>query len=254
MSEQDSTQAAQPVAIMKRFCPRCGSEKGPFIKGFCKECYLKEHRLVELPETLTIDHCKRCSKVRLHGKWIEQTEAALKSFIESKLRTKGAEQPKADVSIEPKGASVALAKVAVNLIAEKVPLTIKKEALLKFASGICDSCMKLSSRYHEAVLQLRYGEKPSHSEFRRVFSIAQKSLSAMRATDALAGIVEVQEKPKGFDFLIGSKRAASHLAREFAHGGEIMRSFKVTGVDASGKQKKRYTFCARIKAKEQQVV
>ena len=37
----------------ENFCPLCGTEKGRFIKGLCKECFLKKHNVVEIPKTIS---------------------------------------------------------------------------------------------------------------------------------------------------------------------------------------------------------
>ncbi len=52
---------------LKRFCPACGSEKGPFIQGLCRECFLQKQKLVEVPEKIEVTHCPVCNKIKLKG-------------------------------------------------------------------------------------------------------------------------------------------------------------------------------------------
>jgi len=44
---------------MKEFCPRCGRETGPFIRGFCSECLQEKVNLADAPETIEMEYCKR---------------------------------------------------------------------------------------------------------------------------------------------------------------------------------------------------
>jgi NMD protein affecting ribosome stability and mRNA decay len=70
------------------FCPRCGKEKGTFIKGFCLDCYLKGHELAQLPSLMQIEHCKKCGKIRFKGKWLSQSEELLKDFVRFNIKPK----------------------------------------------------------------------------------------------------------------------------------------------------------------------
>ncbi len=233
---------------VKRFCPKCGTGKGPFVKGFCKNCFLEKFPIVDLPEKIGIEFCKRCGKVRHRGKWEEQGEAVMEDIALSKLKAPDLQNPETEVSLKPNEDGTTLATIKIKAKYRGEEIELEKEALLKPVSGICDACMKISSNYHEAILQLRQEKTPSRKEADVLIAETKKALEGLRRGDDLARIVGTVTVPKGIDIMLGSKRAGKIVAQYFAQkdNSEIKRSHKLTGIDKSGKEKRRYSFCVRV--------
>jgi len=234
---------------MKRFCPKCGTDKGPFVKGFCKACFLEKVPIAELPEKISVDFCKRCNKARHKGRWQVQNEELMRGIVLSKLRAPDLKGAETEISLLPNedGTTLAIARIKGTFGGE--PIELERETLLKPASGICDACMKVSSSYHESILQLRLEENPSKKEVDALVAETGKALAEQRGKgDDLARIVATAVVPKGVDISIGSKRAGKVTAQYFAKkdSSEIKRSHKLIGVDRSGKEKRRYSFCVRV--------
>lgn len=236
--------------MSKKFCPKCGAVEGIFIGQFCKQCYLQDHKVAELPEALVIEVCKNCGKFKWKGKWHVQETNGIRQFVESKVKLDPAlNNPKVLVELEPNDDGTTTADVHVNGIIGRSPINVIRTALLKPKSVLCDPCMRMSSYYHEAILQLRYPKKPTGQQRSNAVRVVEAVMRTESKRDQLAGIVDIKGARNGLDFLIGSKRAAKAAADRIAReqGTSVIRSHKVTGVERSGKEKKRYTFCVKIK-------
>jgi len=233
---------------MKRFCPKCGSEQEPFVRGFCINCYSADHPLVELPLVLELAHCPRCNRVRYRDKWLSQSPVGIGEILLAKARIKELASPHFAVELEPLPDVTSHALVTITGTIDATPISIQKLLLVKPISGICDNCMKLASYYHEAIVQLRFPRDLEPEEIKDYQAFVKNILVNMRDQDSLAGVIDQFPVQKGIDFLIGSKHAGKKVSESLARKvhGKITRSFKLIGVNQSGKDKKRYTFCVRV--------
>ena len=237
---------------MKQFCPECGKEKGPFLKGFCLDCFKKKGDLVSAPKEIDFEHCKKCGKARIRGKWVELTEEGLEGLVKEKIKEKEMKIENRMVSLirEAEGvqAQGLKAEVTAKGSVDGMPLTEKLVVALKPKDVICVNCSRVYGNYYEATIQVRFGgvslKKTEDVVLKRMASFLQR----LHAKDPLAVIVSEKKQRNGFDVLIGSKRAAKllavHLAKDSEH--DIKRSFSLEGVDKAGKTKKRFTFCVRL--------
>lgn len=233
----------------KRFCPKCGATDKPLVKGFCLDCFLKDNPdLVKVEPVFELEQCKKCGKVRIKGQWIEPTSKHLVEFVRSKVKVKELKEVKVGVELIILSETETRADILVKGVINSSLITVEKEALLKFKKALCDPCMRISSQYHEAILQVRGEKETPKSRFEKAFRDVNRLLAAEYRKDPLARIVEVQDHKYGFDVLIGSKRAgrvvAEALAKDFK--GRVKVSSKLRGVDKRGKKKYRFTFAVRI--------
>ena len=229
------------------FCPLCGKEKGRFIKGLCKECFLKKHKLVEIPETISFEQCKTCGKARLFGKMAVPEPKNLALLVEKKVKARDLENETvhAMVSIEEDGTFSA--KVLVKGIIDNVPLSFEEKVLLEPAPVQCDACMRLSSQYHEAIIQLR-AKDGKKKKLKAILPKLIGFVEASHSKDSLAAVTDVSEKREGFDLKVGSKKAAQKAARQMKtkFNAETKSSSVLNGVDKSGNEKYRFTFLVRV--------
>jgi len=227
------------------FCPLCGRADGRFIKGLCEECFLKKHRLVEIPDAVEFEECRDCAKVRVSGKFVPFNEDSLKAIVEKKIKVKGLEQETVAVKISKDEEGFVFANVAVKGIAGNAPLFFEKEVRLEAKVVQCDSCMRLASQYHEAIIQLRGKGK---KELKKMLDALVGFVKSQRARDGLAVVTEVSEEKTGYDLKVGSKKAAQNAARQMrlSFGAETKVSSKLLGRDKNGREKHRFTFLVRL--------
>jgi len=228
------------------FCPLCGKTSGQFIKGLCRECFLKKHNPVEIPKSIEFEQCKACGKIKLFGKMIPFDREKLASVLEKKVHAKGLEKPTIHVSVSQTEQGLHAKALAKGII-DSVPLAFEKTIDLELLPFLCDACMKLSSQYHEAIIQLR-PKAMAKAKLKALVPELIGFVESQRPGNSLAVVTEVGETGTGFDLKVGSKKAAQNAVRKMqaAFNAETKASSKLMGVDKKGREKKRFTFLVRV--------
>jgi len=229
-----------------KFCPKCGSKTGPFIKGFCKECFLQEHKLLQFSDKMDFQYCNRCDKILVQRNWTELNSLELIDFIKSKIKAKDFVIQDIEIELEKVAIKEFNALIEVKGILAENPLVLRGVIKVRLVPGICDSCMKISSDYFEATIQARFEKDFSEKEV--VLNKFKELIDEMSKKDPLSRIVKTAKNKKGFDLVLSSNRAAKISSEKLAkkYNSKIIRSFSVIGVDKSGKEKRRYTYCVRF--------
>ncbi len=223
----------------ENFCPLCGKTDARFVKGLCLECFQKKHSLVEFPEKISFEQCTGCEKIRFRGKFVPLQKEALASVAEKSVKVK--ELEKAVVQAEVlEGREGFSANFFVKGFVENVPIALEKTVPLEPVFVQCDACMRLSSQYHEAIVQIR-SENPKLAE--RAAEAFMDSVNAQAKKDGLAAVTLVSEEKNGFDLKVGSRKSAKNgvkfLGKKF--GAETKVSKK-----SLKRNRVRYTFSVRV--------
>ncbi|MBU2099988.1 60S ribosomal export protein NMD3 [Candidatus Micrarchaeota archaeon] len=228
-----------------KFCPKCGSKKGPFIKGFCKDCFLQDNKLIDFSERIELPYCKRCNKIKLQRIWAEQNSLELIDFLKTKIKSKDFQIQEIEIELEEAREKKFNALITAKGIFEDAPLIVHGIIKIILVSSICDSCMKISSDYFEAIVQLRFEEETKKEKILNEF---RKLISEMQSNDPLSRIVKLKKLKNGFDLVLSSNRAAKISSEKIAkkYFSRVTRSFSLVGVTKTGKEKKRHTYCVRI--------
>ncbi|MBS3057097.1 MAG: 60S ribosomal export protein NMD3 [Candidatus Diapherotrites archaeon] len=235
--------------LIKRFCPRCGKETNALIKGFCRECFLKGHEILIVDEELKFPRCKSCGKIRIRGAWFSDSPKNLEDFIRSKMKLKEITNEKINIGMAPNNDGSVSVQIGVSGTINEDKIEFEKEILLKPAIVLCDPCMRLVSDYHEAILQVRFGKKPSDEQVESEMARINKMLEYEKKADSLSQAIKTAEATNGFDVYIGSAKAARRIAEALAKRAHtrVVSSSKLMGVDSNtGKANKRFTYCARV--------
>ncbi len=231
----------------ENFCPLCGKKDGRFVKGFCLQCFLRKHSLVAVPEQLCFQQCTQCGKIRLLGKMLPLDKKAIAMFVEKKVKVRGLENAVVHVSVEETQDRQLAARILVKGIIDSVPLSFEEHLTLALKPFQCDACMRLSSQYHEAIIQLRAKGKDK-KKLKQVLPKLIRLVEAQHATNSLAAVTETAETKAGFDLKVGSKKAAQIATKQMQHlfNAETKQSSKVLGRDKTGREKHRFTFLMRV--------
>ena len=234
---------------LKKFCPKCGSEGDVFIRGFCEKCYFQDNEIVAVPEKIRLERCRRCDKVKFQGKWTDPKISDLIASISKKVKVKEIENPQVLGEIVFHSTKETAAHFKISGKIDGTDVEFEKNITLEFKSCICDPCMRVTSNYHESIVQVRSSKKITKTKMHVILRDINLLLSKERKKDPLAEVVAVKTSKTGFDVLIGSKsagkRSAERLARKY--NSTIKTSYKIVGRDTKkGKEKKRFTFCVRV--------
>ncbi|MAG22313.1 MAG: hypothetical protein CL943_03345 [Candidatus Diapherotrites archaeon] len=229
------------------FCPECGSTKGPFIKGLCKNCFQRKQRIIQLPKRIKVESCKSCNRVRVGGKWTEQTEEVLKDSLSKKVKIKEMQKPVFSIELEPLNEKTLATIIAKGEI-DGAEIEASAQTMLVSGGGQCDDCMKINSNYFEATIQIRFAKKPSEARKHALLQEMQGIIQPMVEKDLKARIINVVNQGNGFDVVFASHRAAQRIVKFFESETDqkSTRSFSVVGMEKTGKEKKRFTYCLRF--------
>jgi nonsense-mediated mRNA decay protein 3 len=233
---------------MKEFCPRCGKETGPFIRGFCSECLLEKVKLVEIPAEIEIQRCKHCKRIRIEGKWKPQSNWLLIDAVTSKIKGKELVIKDTEIELFPleNGNTIANAKIIGSI--DSKALVLDREVLLKEKASLCDDCSRIAGSYFEATIQIRFSKKPTQEEIEKKMMRLQELMKQQKKKRSLAEITKLVKDRYGFDALIGDKKSAKIVAERMANAttNPMKVSSTLVGLDRNGVEKYRFTFLVRF--------
>lgn len=235
---------------MKRFCVNCGKETSSLIRGLCSECFLKKNEVLSMPKSIKVEVDKRSGRLHIGREWVEGSHENYGLIVERELlkAAKRAGIPVNDVAVTLEETQTGFsASVSFSAVIEGVEVNAVKSVELLAKPAISDASMKLSSNYHEAIIQVRFKEKASDALQREKLREVLSLLAAEKKRNELAEAVDIKHEHFGYDVYVGSAKGAKSVARKMEKkGAELTYSNKLIGVNQSGKHKFRHTFCLRF--------
>ena len=201
-------------------CPKCGkrSDEIAFIDAFCNACYPIN---IKAPDSIELEQCTRCDKIRLRGEWTPYGERKITELLESRCR---GDFDSVTYDFVYQTASFGI-KSGTEHIEKKIPLNLKKT--------ICQQCSRISGGYFEGIIQLR-GDRNKMGKYAEMFTkkLAKKTF-----------IAKTEEKEEGLDLYIGNSKTIVALMGEM--GLKVLITKKLVGRD-QGKRLYRTTFLVRL--------
>ena len=195
---------------MKRICIVCG--KDAEVGNFCKDCFISKHKLFEIKD-FSIIICRN-NDMYYFRKWKDflNTKQMIQEFVSNEIKRFGKIEKiltlfrpfkdgyKVDVKCIGKISNIRKAEE------KQIHISIKKK--------MCDDCIKLSGRYHEARFQIR-GEY-----FDKIMDKVSKLLPKT---------CWIEKNKYGYDIFFTNKQEAGELASYLKKKHEVKKSFKVVG-------------------------
>ncbi|RAP47031.1 MAG: hypothetical protein BZ135_03045 [Methanosphaera sp. rholeuAM6] len=221
------------------FCLLCNSEEKLF-DGLCKNCYVKEFELIQVPEYVTFMVCSHCGATLKHDKWIQTAyydDEIINDAIQKDI-TVNEKLKDAEITTEiltNRGTMYdciihANGQVLEEFIEKEYPIEVKVE------KGVCPDCSKFYSGYYEAVIQLRAdNRKLEDEEIKNADKFISSEIQRLCKTNKLAYVTERIVLKEGIDYQVGSHNAAHKIAENMQKqfGGIITESRKIVGHDKS---------------------
>lgn len=193
---------------------------GSLIQSLCVDCYLEKNKVIDFPEKMKIDLDKHSGKIRLGRLWVESTDANLQGFLFDKIATKMKAKllPIKFSKMEfTRGERSIQADITLDTVIEGADVTLKRKVILELASTISDASMKLSSNYHEAIIQARFDKDlttPSQAK-EKVDEILLLLFKYKKKND-LSEAVDIKKVRGGADLYVASKKYARKVVEELA--------------------------------------
>ncbi len=203
-------------------CPKCGrsSDDVPFIEAFCIDCHPFD---VKLPKKVTIQHCRKCGKMRLAGEWVPFSRKKIAEYVISKCK---GDFTSGEFNIESSEATFILEKGGHKT-------SIRRTISFEIVPVTCRVCSRISGGYFEAIIQLRGDRLKIRRAVDRLIRLLSKKTF----------ITKEEEKHGGIDLFVGSSKAVLETMRE--HGYKPLITRKLIG-RREGKRLFRVTFALRF--------
>ncbi|MBI4210380.1 MAG: hypothetical protein HY544_02645 [Candidatus Diapherotrites archaeon] len=238
---------------------KCGKEIGEFVKGLCVPCFLEKGTLIELPKSITVDYDRRSGRLRSGRDWVPDSDGEVAKIVAGRILSLAAPQklPIEGLAITVRRVQDRIA-VAVSFstiveggdggVAGGVSIPFSAELSVYLRKTISDASMKLSSNYHEAIMQVRFAKRPTLEEGRQKLAEVLALLKAEKRKIELSEAIDTKNVPGGFDLLIGSAKAAKKVATRMGrkYGIRPIYSNKMIGMNDNGTTKYRHTYCLKF--------
>lgn len=236
------------------FCPKCGIETNQLYCKVCKNCFLKDFKLFDIPKILKAKICPVCGSYFKSGKWIlyKDLKDIIFSVVEDSLEIyKDAKDIKINL-IPENGATneISTFMVTIQVDARVRDIKIKEEAktTVRIKSETCDTCSRISGGYYEGIVQIRGKNRyPSQEERKKCIDLAYKVIENNQDTNRSAFITDIKKIKEGTDIYVGSINIGRKLCRTIIEnfGGKFTESPKLYG-KKDGKDLYRISFSVRL--------
>lgn len=231
------------------FCPLCGKDVSDLYDRLCKDCFVDQLRLIEYPYVLHVTTCPTCGSIFRKGRWtLKEPEEVIFSVVEEGV-TIHPEAESITLSIDPE-IQEGLIRVFFTVEAKVKGLSVSEggELEIRVKKESCDRCSRISSGYHEGIIQVRAEERsPTQKEIKICENRAYDLVEQLQERDRLAFISKVTKLKEGIDIYVGSMASGRQIARSISNrfGVSCSESSKLVG-QKDGRKLYRVTFSVRL--------
>ncbi len=214
---------------MTIYCPTCNrsSDDTRFIGSFCEFCIIKKIEK-NIPESITIYHCRFCNKIKEVNTFVEPKKRSFAGAVQSVLKLNNEWKVKVNDFSDSEIDCVFIKTYE----GEKV--AFPKMLKYKFAKETCERCERISGGYYEALVQLR-------GDWDRINSLIRNITKYVERREGF--IAKIESVPNGKDIYVSNKM----MMNEFFNDYDLKptRSFRLYGVKR-GKKVYRNTYSLHL--------
>ncbi len=222
------------------FCPRCGNEDEELYEGICRSCFVKEVRLITIPQNLEATICTHCNSLLNGVKW-EDSELSQEELVTRVIMENYDILPYVqDLELSVKILTVRGSNYECLIHAEGTVLDTRvveeHRVIVKIKKSSCPDCSKYASGYFESVIQIRADKRfPTSEEIQTIDRIIRAKISILSKKNRMAYVSDVSIIKEGVDYYVGSYKAARKLASAVKDvmGGVVQESPRLVGRDKS---------------------
>lgn len=232
------------------FCVDCGEEKPIFREGSCFECYVKNHQFTKGPSIFHLMQCKSCGAFRYKTHWkAEEFETIVKQNIKNEFVI-SPELKNVEITLDcNKEEDAIFCKITFSGVLDEKTVSEDHFVEIRLKYNVCDVCSKKFGGYHEAIIQIRPGQRKLSREKRDEMQTFVEDLirSMQEQGNRKLFLTDMGVEHGGLTFFISDKQAAYSIIKKVQDlfGGDIQVSTKNVGMK-DGKQLYRYTYLLRL--------
>ncbi len=209
---------------LTKFCPRCGEETERLYgnkKKLCPDCYPDVNTLIEIPDTVELDICSICGRMRKQGVWIEEYT------LEEQLAAKFEEFSEPGIELELQYWEEN-ERMFVRVHAFKDEMKAEYDTEIKINQEQCKTCSQFHGGFYKVKMQLR-GEKNLNKISNQVVDKAAEVTNEGRKNF----LANVEKMEHGYDFYFSTEKIAGEILRMLKnrYDTEVKRSYELIGED-----------------------
>ncbi|MFB6115751.1 MAG: NMD3-related protein [Candidatus Nanohalobium sp.] len=208
---------------LSKFCPRCGEETDKLFgdkKQLCAECYPDKHDLLEIPNTVEIDVCSVCGRMRKRGEWIEEYT------VQDQLGAKFAEFSEEDVDMELQFWEDEEEQMWVRVHAYKGQMKGEYDTRVDFKQQQCEDCARFNGSFFKVKMQLR-----GDADLESVSDQIADKAAEVTNKDRSSFLANIEKNDHGFDFFMSTEKMAGEVLNmlKASRNPEVQRSYELVG-------------------------
>ncbi len=224
---------------MQAPCPSCGEDTAGYgPRNLCRDCYLDDETLLDVPDEIQVERCSHCGRVRQGMDWVDAggDREMIATVLDNKIDTADVTA----VAFDRHGQRYHL-RLMVEATVDDAVLQQEVETTLVVEQSQCPPCSKFEGGYYEYKIQLR-GEHLDEALGRMMDRAAE-----MTDEDRTNFVSDVTEQDGGYDVYVSSRGMAEALLNVVRQEYDMTekRSKELVGVE-DGERVYRSTVSARI--------
>lgn len=223
------------------FCPECGSTDKEMVGTICKDCFLKDFKVLKIPsEELIVTSCAHCNSHYINGKWKDagatQEDLIYQTLEDNIVVDDLVDDIEIGLEIVKMRGSIAECHITADADVLEESLNQEYDAEVRINQTVCPDCSKYNSGYYEAVIQLRADNRElTKEEISLADDIGYETLNKLFQKSRMAYLAQRVELKEGIDYYIGSQKAARKLVSALRKqlGGTTKESPRLISQDKS---------------------
>jgi nonsense-mediated mRNA decay protein 3 len=232
------------------FCVDCGEERSIFREGSCLQCFLKNHQFTKGPEIINISNCVHCGAYKFKNIWqYDSFTDVLKRHVKQHFSI-SSQLENVIFTINCNDVeNIKSCTVRIEGTCDSAPVSESHNFTVRLKQQVCDVCSKQFGGYHEAIMQIRPGDKKLTNDklLEIQLFVEDQLISIQKEKNKQLFLADVGKEHGGLDFYFSDKQAAYTIIKKLQekYGGQITVSSKNVGIK-DGKQIYRDTYLLRF--------
>ncbi len=207
---------------LTKFCPRCGKETEKLYgeeKKLCPECYPEDNDLLQIPDTVELDICEVCGRLRKHGEWLE--EYTLEDQLSARFEEFSVEDVRMELQYWEEDD-----RMFVRVHAFKSEIKDEYDTEIRYNKEQCNTCSRFEGGFFKVKMQLR-GEK----DLERISNRVADTAAEVTNEDRKDFMSNVEEADGGYNFFFSTEKIAREILDmlKAKHNPEVKRSYELIG-------------------------
>lgn len=234
-----------------RFCVECGKDVENTVHGMCMDCFLRDRKLLTLPDHIDLETCTECGQFHFHGDWCSMSldKAVRQSAREAVTCVKEGRITHTECDIDPRDDYNYLATLTCDIDIEGFSTEGVASTIVRVKNTVCRICSRRTGNYYESILQVRGSGRVLDPDLQdRALARVERLVDDAAMTDANAFITKMELVPGGVDVYLSLIALGRACCKDLAdlYCAETDESSKLVGQTRDGLDMYRVSYLVRL--------